>query len=127
MTRYIKDANEFRKAQKEKREMKLYSAAHVDTQPKPLKKRDSEMFEQGIKWFESGLSLEEAKENSKNDSFVSGYNHAKRLRMVREMLFQNGVDFYLKGIPLEDVPDKLKNQEYFILGYEDAKKRGLKK
>jgi len=50
------------------------------------KTKDLEIFNLGIKWFEEGLSLEDADDNYKNHiSFVNGYNVAKRRSFINEI------------------------------------------
>ena len=47
---------------------------------------DRQAFEDGIKYFESGLTLDELDEEHKNNSsFISGYKHAKHLALVKEL------------------------------------------
>lgn len=44
------------------------------------------LFDNGVAWFESGLSLNEADENLRNDrSFVNGFNYGYRLSLVKEL------------------------------------------
>ena len=49
-------------------------------------KRDLNIFEQGMTWFESGLPIEDAPEELKNNTnFINGFNKGKRLAMIADM------------------------------------------
>ena len=45
-----------------------------------------DLFDKGTTWFDSGLTLDEAPENLKNNrSFINGFNYGKRLSLVKEL------------------------------------------
>ncbi len=56
---------------------------------KSLDKRRSfsyDIFEEGVKFFNSGLTLDDAPDDKRtNNSFVTGFEHAKRLAKINEM------------------------------------------
>lgn len=53
---------------------------------------DINVFNKGMEWFASGLSLEDASEEDKNSiHFVNGYERAKRLARIEEMKKNNSV------------------------------------
>ena len=92
---------------------------------KPVDKRDKEVFDKGIEWFNSGLSLDDAPENFRtNTNFVNGFEKAKRLADINSMIYNDGKNFFLSGRTLDSASDKMKNNEYFINGYMDAKTLG---
>ena len=89
---------------------------------KPVDKRDKEIYDKGFEWFNSGLSLDEAPVDIKdNTNFVNGFEKAKRLSDINNMIYNDGKVFYLNGGILDNVSDKMKNNEYFVKGYMDAK------
>lgn len=89
---------------------------------KQFDKRDSYLFDKGIEWFESGLSLDDAHDDMKNNTnFVNGFNKAKRLNDINNMLYNDGKEFFRSGCKLENASDKMKNNKYFIQGYNDEK------
>ena len=50
------------------------------------KQFDKELYDNGIEYYNLGGILEDAKDELKNNlSFISGYNHAKRLAYVQEV------------------------------------------
>ena len=62
---------------------------------KQFDKRDSYLFDKGIEWFESGLSLDDAHDDMKNNTnFVNGFNKAKRLNDINNMLYNDGKEFF---------------------------------
>lgn len=53
---------------------------------KVVDKYDSAIFEKGLNWGNSGLPLEDAPEEVKNNSnFINGFNKAKRLQFIAEL------------------------------------------
>lgn len=49
-------------------------------------KRDLSIFEKGMAWFESGLTLDDAPEELRNNTnFINGFNKGKRLQLIAEL------------------------------------------
>lgn len=72
----------------------------------------------GQKWFESGLSLDDANDEDKNnDAFVAGFNKGKRIQFVNQQLYELGKEYFERGDSLENIPETYKNNEYFMSGY----------
>lgn len=80
-----------------------------------------DIFNKGYEWFESGLSLEDASDEIKNDfNFVNGFEKAKRVQKINESLEMLGVEWFNSGLPLEKAPDNYINSPYFINGFNTA-------
>lgn len=78
--------------------------------------------DKGIKWFNEGLTLEDAPEELINSiSFVNGFNYAYRIKLVNDTLYKTGVEYFERGISLIDVPEKYIDNEFFMDGYNKAK------
>ena len=76
--------------------------------------------DKGIKWFNEGLTLEDAPlELQNNVSFIAGFNYAKRIKLVNDTLYNTGMEYFDRGILLENSPINYRNNEYFIAGYND--------
>ena len=84
-------------------------------------RNDEQMRNDGINFARSGLTLEDAPEDKKNDqNFIIGYEKGKRLMNVDDDWYRRGAKAYFDGIALEDVPESSRENEFFIQGYEDA-------
>lgn len=84
-------------------------------------RRNELMRNDGINFARSGLSLEDAPENKRNDqNFINGYEIGLRLMNVDDDWYRRGAKAYFDGIVLEDVPESSRENEFFIQGYEDA-------
>ena len=80
-----------------------------------------DIFNKGYEWFESGLSLEDAPEEMKNDfNFVNGFEKAKRVKKINENLETLGEEWFESGLSLENAPDNYINNPYFMNGYNTA-------
>ena len=80
--------------------------------------------DKGIKWFNEGLTLEDAPEELRNNiSFVNGFNYAYRIKLVNDTLYKTGIEYFERGISLIDVPEKYINNPYFMDGYNSCKGR----
>lgn len=89
---------------------------------KQFDKRDKDLFDSGIEWFNSGLSLNEAPEDMKNNTnFVNGFNKGKRLDDINKIIYNDGKEFFRSGAILEEASDRMKNNKFFIQGYMDEK------
>ena len=74
----------------------------------------------GINWFDSGLSLDEASVDDRNNvAFVAGFEKGKRIQIVNCQLFELGQEYFDKGCSVDALPDKYRNNEYFMNGYND--------
>ena len=84
---------------------------------------DKAIFSQGEAWFNSGLPLEDASpELRENSNFISGFNRAKRIKAVEISLYELGVGFAVEGISTEQIPDKYRDNPIVLRGYEDTLK-----
>ena len=78
-------------------------------------------YRDGIKWFNSGLSLEDAPEDLRtNNSFCKGFERGEFESIHNKAMYDEGKKDFSKGIPLEKISDNKKNNEYFMMGYNDA-------
>lgn len=94
----------------------------------PVSTYNEDLFEEGVKWFISGLSLEDAPEDKlKNTNFSNGFKKAQRLDMISTMIYNDGYNFYINGGSLEVASDKMRNNEHFVRGFNDAKKMNKQK
>lgn len=100
-----------------------------DIVEKQVKVRYSQdLFNKGNEWFNSGLSLDDAPLEMKNhDSFVGGYNHGKRIKLVNDLLYDLGVDYFDRGIPLSQVPNNYMNNSFFLDGYNSKNIQNVRK
>ena len=74
----------------------------------------------GDAWFNSGLSLNDASIDDRNNvAFVAGFEKAKRIQLVNKQLFELGREYFDKGFSISDVPDIYKNNEFFLNGFND--------
>ena len=89
-----------------------------------LQPNDKEKFIQGENWFNSGLLLEDASEELRNNiNFVNGFNRAKRISFIEQSLYDLGVDFYNSGVLLEDIPETYRNNPTVLRGYSESQQR----
>lgn len=93
--------------------------------------------QEGIDWFEAGNTLEELdkldeynelyqklKDNFFKKDFITGYNIAKRKKLVVDMQKKSGADFYNSGGIIELLTEEQKKKmlnDNFMLGYEEAR------
>lgn len=100
-----------------------------DIAEKQVKVRYSQdLFNKGNEWFDAGLSLDEAPLEMKNhDSFIGGYNHGKRIKLVNDILYDLGVDYFNREIPLSQVPDNYRNNSFFLEGYNSKNIHNVRK
>ena len=92
--------------------------------------------QEGMDWFLIGKTIEEAenldeynelyqkfKDKIFKDSFIKGYNIAKRKEMISKIERQDGAKFYNEGGLLELLTEEQKKKmltDSFMLGYEEA-------
>lgn len=89
---------------------------------------DEEIFNKGIEWFKSGLSLEDAPENMRNNhNFINGFNKGKRLAEIDNMVYDDGKNFFLNGGNIEMIPHRYIDDSRFIAGYQDALNNSINK
>ena len=93
--------------------------------------------QEGIDWFEIGKTLEDLdeldeynelyqklKDNFFKKDFITGYNIAKRKKLVVDMQKKSGADFYNSGGIIELLTEEQKKKmlnDNFMLGYEEAR------
>ena len=78
-------------------------------------------FDNGLAWFNSGLLLEDASLDMKNNpSFIAGFKKGERLVVINQSLYEEGKKYFEQGLPLESAPKNYKDNEYFILGYNES-------
>ena len=78
-------------------------------------------FDNGLAWFNSGLLLEDASLDMKNNpSFIAGFKKGERLVVINQALYEEGKKHFEQGLPLESAPKNYKDNEYFILGYNES-------
>jgi len=88
---------------------------------------DKQKFNDGFKWFESGLSIDDAVEKlRKNPNFKAGFDCAERRQNAKQESYKTGLEWFEKGVKLEEIPDMYKNNEYFMNGYNEASKKKRK-
>ena len=81
---------------------------------------DEKTFNDGINWYISGMSLEEASLELREDkNFIRGYELAARQDKIHKSLEIQGAEWYYSGKTLEE--SNYADNEYFIKGYNDAK------
>lgn len=103
------------------RDVKMAQAKNNDSLSHNFSQDD---FQEGILWFDSGNSLENAPEKMRQRvSFVNGFKKAQRLKIINEQLYALGKEYCLKGMAFDKVPDNYKKNEYFIAGYENTMKK----
>lgn len=89
----------------------------------PLKEVEYKMRNQGKLFFESGMSLEDAPlEYKDNASFVKGYEDA---RDRKQEVYDLGVQKYVDGVKFKDLASIYQKNADFMQGYKDAKDAGL--
>ncbi len=104
-------ANDIR--EREKRE----NYKHVD-------KFDKVLFEKGIEWYNSGLQLDDAPDDLKNNTnFIKGFEKAKRIKNVENSLYDLGMSYFNDGLPIQLIPENYRNNPTVLRGYEDAMKK----
>lgn len=82
---------------------------------------DKEITDIGVNFAKSGLKLEDAPEDKRNDpNFIIGYEKGLRLMNVDDELYRRGSKAYFDGITFENLPESDRENEIFIQGYEDA-------
>lgn len=87
---------------------------------------DEDIFKQGESWFATGLSLEEAPDDKKNNSnFRKGFERAQRIANVEQSLYELGKSYYETGVGIEDIPERYKNNQTVLNGYNDSKNKGI--
>lgn len=103
----------------------------LDMRSKNLEHRkvsNMDIFNKGVAWFESGLSLDDADDKIKVDfNFVNGYEKAKRMKNINENLEILGSEWFESGLTLDTAPDTYINNPYFINGYNKARKKNENK
>lgn len=93
--------------------------------------------QEGIDWFEIGKTLEDLDELDEYNElyqklkdkffkkdFITGYNIAKRKKLVVDMQKKSGADFYNSGGIIELLTEEQKKKmlnDNFMLGYEEAR------
>ena len=83
-----------------------------------------DLFNKGIEWFESGLTLNDADDKMKIDfNFVNGYEKAKRMKNINENLEILGSEWFESGLSLDTAPDTYINNPYFMNGYNKASEK----
>lgn len=89
---------------------------HINYQP-----NDKDLFNHGEVWFNSGLSLDDADEELRNNiNFINGFNRAKRIKNVETSLYELGVNFCKNGVSIEQIPENYRENATVLKGYEDA-------
>lgn len=79
---------------------------------------DNKIRHQGKLFFESGLSLDEAPDEMRNNSvFVEGYVKA---RERKQEVYDLGVQSFINGVSFNDIPKIYQNNIDFMQGYNDA-------
>lgn len=96
------------------REKKMQNMVRTD-------KYDQKIFNQGSDWYNSGLEIDDAPEEIRNNTnFVRGFERAKRIFEANNAVYESGRDFYFGGASLEQASEKMKTNPYFLKGYQDA-------
>ena len=89
---------------------------------------DEKIFNNGMKWFSEGMTLEDApKEIRENPNFVNGFQLAARKNKINKTLEISGAEWYFSGHALEDANPGYLDNEYFVKGYNDAKNNGKRR
>lgn len=97
-------------------------AAQILEQKKDHTPLNFQIFDMGIKWFNAGMTLEDADEELKNDSsFIKGFNKGKMLKYIEESLYALGEGFYNDGLSIDEIPEMYRNNPTVILGYETSR------
>lgn len=85
---------------------------------------DDPNYKNGINWFNSGLSLEDApKELRNNGSFIMGFKKGQHNKIINDAFYETGIKYSRNGIPFDKIEEKYKNNEYFMNGYNSCKGR----
>ena len=96
------------------REKKMQNMVRTD-------KYDQKIFNQGTEWYNSGLEIEDAPENIRNNTnFVRGFERARRVAEANNAIYEEGRNFYFGGGSLEQASEKMRMNPYFVKGYQDA-------
>ena len=96
------------------REKKMQNMVRTD-------KYDQKIFNQGTEWYNSGLEIEDAPENIRNNTnFVRGFERARRVSEANNAIYEEGRNFYFGGGSLEQGSEKMRMNPYFVKGYQDA-------
>lgn len=96
------------------REKKMQNMVRTD-------KYDQKIFNQGTEWYNSGLEIEDAPENIRNNTnFVRGFERARRVSEANNAIYEEGRNFYFGGGSLEQASEKMRMNPYFVKGYQDA-------
>lgn len=83
---------------------------------------DEITFDKGVEWCNSGLSLDDAPIELKEDTnFVNGYEKGQRVKKINESLETLGMEWFNSGLELDKAPNNYKHNPYFVDGYEKAK------
>ena len=89
---------------------------------------DKEKFIQGENWFNSGLPLEDASEELRNNiNFVNGFNRAKRISDIEQSLYNLGMEYFNDGLLLEDIPETYRDNPTVLKGYSEAMENSKKR
>ena len=103
----------------DKRKFLQYGVAQ-DIKP-DLHFRFDDDYIKGIEWFNSGLSLEDASEELRNNnSFCKGYARGEFESIQKKKLYDTGVEYFENGVVVEKLPKIYKDNEIFMNGYNDA-------
>ena len=85
-------------------------------------KRDKEICDKGLAWFNNGLLLEDAPlELRNNTNFINGFKKGERIKNINDNLESLGEEWFKGGFSLDEAPVKYIDNPYFIKGYENAK------
>lgn len=96
------------------REKRMQSMVRID-------KYDQKIFNQGSEWYNSGLEIEDAPENIRNNTnFLRGFERARRIFDANNAIYEEGRNFYFSGAVLEQADEKKRINPYFVKGYQDA-------
>ena len=96
-------------------------ASDIAESKKVRHRDDEQMRNDGITFAKSGLTLEDAPEEKRNDqNFIIGYEKGKRLMNVDDDSYRRGSKAYFDGIAFENISKSDRENEIFIQGYEDA-------
>ena len=81
----------------------------------------------GENHYNVGHSLEEADDELRNDdSFIMGYNNAKRADEATDYMYDKGIEYFEKGIEVDKFPPIYANNPNFLRGYNEALRASMK-
>lgn len=107
---------------------KLVSRDRWYTKLEHSKVCDMNIFNEGVKWFYSGLSLDDAPDELRNNfNFINGFKKTERLEGINSELEALGIEWFNNGFNLEDASDSYLRSPYFRQGFEKAKEQASKK